>query len=449
MADEHAIARPSGPLKGRVQIPGDKSISHRALILSALAEGESEILGLLESADVLATLSAVRALGAEAIRVGEARWLVVGSGGFSEPAEIIDCGNSGTGARLLMGAVAGFDIACAFTGDASLIERPMMRVLRPLSAMGARWIGRKGGRLPIMLAGGGLKGIRYVVPEASAQVKSAILLAGLRAAGETVVIEKRATRDHTERMLAAFGVVVETVEADPETCEGGRVLRLAGAQRLLGTRIEAPADPSSAAFPLVAALVTPGSEVTCEGVLLNPSRTGLFETLIEMGADLSITGRREVGGEEAGDVTARASALRGVAVRAARAPSMIDEYPILAVAAAFASGATVMEGIRELRVKESDRLAAMAALLGENGVAVEAGEDRLEVVGGGNAPPGGGGIVKSHGDHRIAMSALILGLAAREPVATDGAAMIATSFPGFGELMRGLGADIAIEDGRT
>jgi 3-phosphoshikimate 1-carboxyvinyltransferase len=432
-------ARPGRPLRGGVRAPGDKSISHRALILGAMARGVTEIEGLLEGADVLATAEAMRAFGAEVERLGEGRWRVTGAGGFREPGEVIDCGNAGTGVRLIMGAAAGFDLSASFTGDASLRGRPMMRVLAPLGEMGARWLCRDGGRLPLTLRGGGLTGLRYVLPVPSAQVKSAVLLAGLHAAGVTEVVEPEATRDHTERMLRAFGATVD-VSDGPE----GRVIRLAGGQPLQGCAIRVPGDPSSAAFPLAAALITPGSAVTVEGVLLNPLRTGLFTTLIEMGAELVIENERLEGGEPVGDVTARYSALRGVDVPPERAPAMIDEYPILAVVAAFAAGRTAMRGIGEMRVKESDRVALTAAGLAACGVGVEEEPEALTVIGAarGNHPIRGGATVATHGDHRIAMSHLVLGLAAEGAVSVDEPGMIATSFPGFVELMRGLGADI-------
>jgi 3-phosphoshikimate 1-carboxyvinyltransferase len=422
-----------------VRAPGDKSISHRALILGALAEGETRIEGLLEGDDVIRTAEAMALFGALVTREGEGLWRVEGHGRFLEPEAVVDCGNSGTGARLIMGAAAGFAITACFTGDPSLRGRPMMRILRPLSQMGATYLCREGGRLPLSLKGGGLSAISYRLPEPSAQVKSAVLLAGLNAAGITEVIEPEATRDHTERMLRAFGGEVEVRdEAD------GRHIRLAGGQRLVGAPIRVPGDPSSAAFPLVAALITPGSKVTVEGVLLNPLRTGLFVTLREMGADLTIENAREAGGEQVGDVTARHSALKGVEVPAERAPSMIDEYPILAVAAAYAEGPTHMRGIGELRVKESDRIAMMAAGLAACGVGVEEEPEGLVVAGtaGANHRVAGGGLVRTHGDHRIAMSHLILGLGAEKAVAVDEPGMIATSFPGFGALMAGLGAEI-------
>ncbi len=439
MAPATLTARPGSPLKGRVKAPGDKSISHRALILGALAWGETFIEGLLEGDDVLATARAMAAFGARVEPLGEGRWRVGGAGGLTEPADIIDCGNSGTGVRLIMGAAAGFPLSVAFTGDASLRGRPMMRVLRPLSEMGATYVCRAGGRLPLALKGGSLKTIAYRLPEPSAQVKSAVLLAGLNGEGMTEVVEPQATRDHTERMLRAFGAEVG-VEDRPD----GRHVRLAGGQALSGCAIRVPGDPSSAAFPLVAALITPGSEVTVEGVLLNPLRTGLFKTLTEMGADLTVANAREDGGEQVGDVTARYGPLKGVDVPPERAPSMIDEYPILAVAAAFAEGETQMRGLAELIVKESDRLALTVQGLSACGVMVEQEADAMKVRGAarGNHRVRGGACIATHGDHRIAMAHLMLGLAAEQAVSVDEPGMIATSFPGFSELMRGLGAEI-------
>jgi 3-phosphoshikimate 1-carboxyvinyltransferase len=440
MAQAGLTARPGGPLRGRIRAPGDKSISHRALILGALASGETRIEGLLEGDDVLRTAAAMGAFGAQVRREGDGCWRVVGAGGFAEPADVVDCGNAGTGVRLIMGAAAGFPLTATFTGDASLRRRPMLRIVRPLSQMGATYLCRDGGRLPLTLKGGGLAAITYRPPEPSAQVKSAVLLAGLNADGVTEVIEAEATRDHTERMLRAFGAEVDVRDADD-----GRHIRLAGGQKLTGAEIRVPGDPSSAAFPLVAALITPGSAVTVEGVLLNPLRTGLFITLTQMGADLTIENERNEGGERVGDVTARYSPLKGVDVPAERAPSMIDEYPILAVAAAYAEGATYMRGIGELRVKESDRIAMMAAGLTACGVGVEEEPEGLVVTGTARAnhKVAGGGFVRTHGDHRIAMSHLILGLGAEAPVAVDEPGMIATSFPGFNALMAGLGAEIA------
>ena len=437
---EGLTARPGGPLVGRARPPGDKSISHRALILGALAHGETRIEGLLEGEDVVRTAEAMGEFGALVTREAEGRWRVRGHGALAEPEAVIDCGNSGTGVRLIMGAAAGFAIVSAFTGDQSLRGRPMMRILRPLGQMGATWLAREGGRLPLSLRGGELSAISYRPPEPSAQVKSAVLLAGLNAAGVTEVVEAEATRDHTERMLRAFGG-----EVGVEDAADGRHIRVAGGQRLVGARVRVPGDPSSAAFPLVAALITPGSEVTVEDVLLNPLRAGLFVTLQEMGADLVIENEREDGGERVGDVTARYSALKGVEVPPQRAPSMIDEYPILAVAAACADGPTMMRGIGELRVKESDRIAMMAQGLAACGVGVEEEPEGLIVAGTARANHrvAGGGLVRTHGDHRIAMSHLILGLGAQAPVAVDEPGMIATSFPGFNALMAGLGAEIA------
>ena len=441
MAQAAMTALPGAPLKGAAKAPGDKSISHRALILGAMASGLTEIHGLLEGEDVRRTAGAMSAFGAGVERLGEGHWRVEGRGGLAEPDDVIDCGNAGTGARLIMGAAAGFALNASFTGDASLRKRPMMRVLNPLGQMGARWICRQGGRLPLTLRGGGLNGLSYRLPEPSAQVKSAVLLAGLHARGATQVIEPEATRDHTERMLRAFGVRVEVRDE-----AGERIIRLEPGQSLTGCEVQVPGDPSSAAFPLVAALITPGSEVTVEGVLLNPLRTGLFETLIEMGADLSISNTRDSGGEQVGDITARHSALRGVVVPADRAPSMIDEYPILAVAAAFAEGPTRMLGLGELIVKESDRLTLTSVGLRACGVGVgverEAAEMTIVGTARGNHPVKGGADVVTHGDHRIAMAHLVLGLASQAAVRVDEPGMIATSFPGFVDLMAGLGAQI-------
>ncbi len=440
MTSAGLTAKRGGPLRGRVRAPGDKSISHRALIFGALATGTTQIEGLLEGDDVLRTAQAMRAFGATVTHLGPGAWRVDGQGGFSEPDDVIDCGNAGTGVRLIMGAAAGFAISATFTGDASLRGRPMNRVMKPLREMGARFSGRSGGRLPLTLQGGSLKRIDYRLPEPSAQVKSAVLLAGLHADGGAGVVEPEATRDHTERMLRAFGAVVHV-----EDRGGERHIDLPGGQTLTGTKIVVPGDPSSAAFPLVAALITPGSEVTVEGVLLNSLRTGLFTTLQEMGADLVISNLRDEGGEQVGDVTAKYSAMRGVEVPPERAPSMIDEYPILAVAAAFADGPTHMRGIGEMRVKESDRIALMAAGLSACGIGVEEEPEGLIVVGAarGNHPAAGGASVVTKGDHRIAMSHLVMGLASDDAVSVDEPGMIATSFPGFVEMMRGLGGELA------
>ncbi len=433
------LASPGAPLRGDIRAPGDKSISHRALILGAMARGTTRITGLLASADVLHTAQAMRLFGATISQWSESDWRVEGAENLREPGDVVDCGNAGTGVRLIMGAAAGSLLSATFTGDSSLRGRPMMRVLAPLGQMGAKWFCREGGRLPLTLRGGGLEGVSYRLPQPSAQVKSAVLLAGLNAGGVTTVVEPWRTRDHTERMLRAFGANVTVAE-----CEQGRAITIVGGQRLSGADVRVPGDPSSAAFPLVAALITPGSEVRVRGVLLNSLRTGLFETLAEMGADLTISDRRIDGDEEVGDVTARYCQLTGVTAPPERAAAMIDEYPILAVAAAFARGPTVMRGIGELRVKESDRIAAMAAALSASGVIVEEEPDGLLVMGtsGDNQHVPGGASITTHGDHRVAMSNLVLGLAARAPVRVDEAAMIATSFPGFVELMTGLGADL-------
>jgi 3-phosphoshikimate 1-carboxyvinyltransferase len=433
-------ARRGGPLKGRVRVPGDKSISHRALIIGALTVGETKISGLLEGDDVLRTAGALRALGAQVERSGEGAWLVrgVGVGGFAPPATALDFGNSGTGCRLMLGAVAGCPVTATFDGDASLRKRPMRRVLEPLERIGAQALTPNDGRLPLTLAGARAPiPIVFESPVPSAQLKSAVLLAGLAAPGETIVVEAEPTRDHTEKMLAPFGAQLR-VEASGEN---GRRIALVGQPELAPQPVRVPADPSSAAFPLVAALITPGSDVILDGVMLNPLRTGLFATLIEMGARIEKLDIRNEGGEEVADLRVYAGPLRGVEVPAARAPAMIDEYPVLAVAAAFAEGTTVMRGLAELRVKESDRLAATAALLRANGIAAEITGDDLIVHGKGRAP--GGGFVATHMDHRIAMAALVMGLASEKPVAVDDTAFIATSFPGFAELMRSLGADLS------
>ena len=432
-------ARPSGPLRGDADVPGDKSVSHRALILGALAVGETRVTGLLEGEDVLATAEAMRAFGAEVIRTGEGAWSVHGRGvgGWAEPDRVVDCGNSGTGVRLIMGAMATTPIAACFTGDSSLNGRPMGRVTEPLSLFGARAFGREGGRLPLVLLGArDPVPVRYALPVASAQVKSAVLLAGLGAPGETVVIEAEATRDHTERMLAGFGAALEVGE------EGGRrAIALRGQPELRRQAVAVPRDPSSAAFPVCAALVVPGSEVRVPGIGLNPTRAGLYETLQEMGADLLFENRRLEGGEPAADLRARFSdGMRGVEVPPGRAASMIDEYPILAVVAANAEGPTIMRGVKELRVKESDRIDAMATGLRALGVEVEEGEDWWVVHGRGPGSVRGGATVEARLDHRVAMSLLIAGMASEQGVTVDDAGPIATSFPLFEGLMTGLGA---------
>lgn len=424
-------------LAGSATVPGDKSISHRALILGALAVGRTVVTGLLEGDDVLRTAEAMRRLGATVTRLGTGHWQVdgVGVGALVEPADVLDMGNSGTGARLLMGVVAGHPITAVFTGDASLNKRPMARVTEPLARMGAAFVGRAGNKLPMAVVGARAPmPIEYRLPVASAQVKSAILLAGLNAPGETIVIEPEPTRDHSERLLGHFGATVKIVDLP----DGSRRVSLRGQPELVAAPVVVPGDPSSAAFPLVAALVVPGSDIIITNVGLNPLRVGLLDTLIEMGAQIEYLNRRNAGGEPVADLRVRHSALKGVDVPAARAPSMIDEYPVLAVAAAFATGTTRMNGLAELRVKESDRLAAVSAGLSANGVAHEAGPDTLTVFGKGAAA--GGGTVATHMDHRIAMSFLIMGLAAQQPVTVDDDHMIDTSFPGFAALMEGLGA---------
>ncbi|OJU13564.1 MAG: 3-phosphoshikimate 1-carboxyvinyltransferase [Caulobacterales bacterium 68-7] len=435
-------AKRSGALNGVVRAPGDKSISHRSMILGALASGTTTVEGLLEGDDVRRTAAAMAAFGARVERESEGRWRIEGFGGFTEPTDVVDCGNAGTGVRLIMGAAAGFPLCATFTGDSSLRGRPMGRVLEPLARMGATWMGRDKGRLPLTLKGGNLRGFSYRLPMASAQVKSAVLLAGLHAEGGVEVIEPERSRDHTELMLTAFGAKLEIADVAGANGHTGRSVRLPAGQKLTGTHVPVPGDPSSAAFPIVAGLVVPGSEVTVEGVLLNSLRTGLFDTLVEMGADLTIKNERIAGGERVGDIVVRHSALKGVVVPPERAPSMIDEYPILAVAAAFAEGETVMRGIGEMRVKESDRIALMAAGLQACGVEVEEEPEGFTVRGAGKAPKGGA-TVTTHGDHRIAMSHLVLGLAAAEPVTVDEPGMIATSFPGFVDLMGRLGGDIS------
>ncbi|HEX3936905.1 MAG TPA: 3-phosphoshikimate 1-carboxyvinyltransferase [Xanthobacteraceae bacterium] len=432
-------ARRNGPLSGAVRVPGDKSISIRALILGALAVGATRIDGLLEGEDVLNTVKALQALGARVERSGERQWRIhgVGVGGFAEPANALDFGNSGTGCRLMLGAVAGCPITATFDGDASLRSRPMQRVLDPLQRIGARALASENGRLPLTLAGARDPiPIVFQPPVPSAQLKSATLLAGLSAPGETVVVEADATRDHTEKMLAHFGAEIRV-----EAAGGGRRITLTGQPELVPRPVTVPADPSSAAFPLVAALLVPGSDIILHGVMMNPLRTGLMTTLAEMGAAIETLESRNEGGEDVADLRIRAGGLRGVEVLAARAPSMIDEYPVLAVAASLAEGTTVMRGLKELRVKESDRLAATAALLRANGVDADIERDDLIVHGKGR--PAGGGAVATHMDHRIAMAAIVLGLASERPVQIDDGTFIATSFPGFVELMRGLGADLS------
>ncbi len=438
-------AAASGPLSGSVRVPGDKSISHRALILGALAVGETRIDGLLEGDDVLATAAVLRALGAEITRDIGASWRVhgVGVGGFAEPAGVLDHGNSGTGARLMMGAVATTPISATFTGDESLCRRPMRRVIEPLEMFGAEFHAREGGRLPLTLRGARMAmPVTYRLPVASAQVKSAVLLAGLNAPGRTTVLEAEATRDHTERMLRHFGATVTREAAD----HGLTAIHIEGRPELAPQHVRVPSDPSSAAFPLVAALIVPGSNLRLEGVMLNPTRTGLINVLKRMGGDIVIENSREESGELIGDVVVRASTLKGIDVEPEIAPSMIDEYPILAVAAAFAEGRTTMHGLAELRVKESDRLAAIADGLTRCGAKIAIGDDWLSVEGGGATSLPGGSAVATHMDHRIAMAFLIAGLASKAPIKVDDTRFVATSFPTFVPMMRQLGALLRLDN---
>lgn len=443
-------ARRSPALSGSVRVPGDKSISHRSLMFGGLAAGETRVTGLLEGEDVIRTAGAMRAMGAQ-IEKKDAEWVIhgVGNGCLLEPAEPMDFGNAGTGVRLTMGLVGSYDMSSTFIGDASLSKRPMGRVLDPLRQIGTQVLdAAPGDRLPLTMRGPARPvPITYRVPVASAQVKSAVLLAGLNTPGITTVIEPVMTRDHTERMLKGFGAELE-VETDSE---GVRHIRLEGRGKLTGRTIAVPGDPSSAAFPIVAALLVPGSDVTIENVLMNPTRTGLITTLQEMGGSIELMNPRSAGGEDVADIRVRHSDMKGITVPPERAPSMIDEYPVLAVAAAFAEGETVMDGLEELRVKESDRLAAVARGLEANGVDCTEGKALLTVRG----RPGGkgyggtavGNAVETHLDHRIAMAFLVMGLAAENPVTVDDSGIIATSFPEFQSLMAGLGAMIEATEG--
>jgi 3-phosphoshikimate 1-carboxyvinyltransferase len=422
-------------LAGVVRVPGDKSISHRALMLGALATGRTRVTGLLEGEDVLNTAKALQALGCP-IRKDGAAWEVLGRGvgGLEEPAGPLDFGNSGTGVRLMLGVIAGHGMIVRLVGDASLSSRPMGRVLKPLERMGLEVLDKGKDTLPLQVRGtADLIPIEYQLPVASAQIKSAVLIAGLHASGETTVIEPAATRDHTERMLGYFGAQVSATKR-----QGLRAVSVRGDAELAGRNVKVPGDPSSAAFLVAAALIVPGSEVTVEGVLVNPTRTGFYTSLREMGADVAFTEERIEGGEPVADIRVRHSRLKGVRVPPERAPSMIDEYPVLACLAAYADGETRMEGLAELKVKESDRLAATAAGLAASGVATRVDGDTLIVEGGRGVP--GGGLVATHLDHRIAMAFLTLGLGADRPVTVDDAGMIATSFPEFRPLMEGLGA---------
>lgn len=436
-----AKASKSSALSGKIRIPGDKSISHRALMFGSLANGQTRITGLLEGEDVLHTAQAMQAMGAK-IQKEKDVWLIHGTGNgcMLEAEQPLDFGNAGTGARLTMGLVGSYAMKTSFIGDASLSKRPMGRILDPLRLMGVQVEASEGDRLPLTLWGAVTPNpITYRVPMASAQVKSAVLLAGLNTPGITTVIEPVMTRDHTEKMLVGFGADLE-VETD---AEGVRYIHLQGQGELEGQNIDVPGDPSSAAFPLVAALIVEGSDITIENVLLNPTRTGLIQTLIEMGADITFLNERQTGGEDVADIRVRFSHLKGIKVPKERAPSMIDEYPILAVAAAFAEGQTIMEGIEELRVKESDRLSAVANGLKANGVECTEGKDFLIVTGSPEGKLLGGGTVTTHLDHRIAMSFLVFGLGSEKPVTIDDHRMIATSFPEFMDLMAKLGAEIA------
>jgi len=442
-----ATARRSSPLSGRVRVPGDKSISHRSFMFGGLASGETRITGLLEGEDVMRTGAAMKAMGAH-IEKKDGEWIIrgTGNGALLQPEGPLDFGNAGTGSRLTMGLVGTYDMETTFIGDASLSGRPMGRVLDPLRQMGVQVLkAAPGDRMPITLRGPKHAApVTYRVPMASAQVKSAVLLAGLNTPGITTVIEPVMTRDHTEKMLKGFGANI-SVETDER---GVRHIFIEGQGRLAGQVIAVPGDPSSAGFPLVAALIVPGSDIVIENVLMNPTRTGLLLTLQEMGGLIDVLNPRNEGGEDVADLRVRASDLKGVVVPPERAPSMIDEYPVLAVAASFAEGETLMQGLEELRVKESDRLAAVAAGLKRNGVDCTEGEASLAVRG----VPGGKGLgavgeaaVETHLDHRIAMSFLVMGLAAEKPVIVDDATMIATSFPEFMGLMNALGAEIEEE----
>jgi len=434
-------SRPCGPLTGEARVPGDKSISHRSLILGALSVGETRITGLLEGEDVLDTAKAMRAFGATVTDHGNGEWSVngVGVGGFAEPDGVIDCGNSGTGVRLIMGVMATSPITATFTGDASLNSRPMGRVTDPLALFGTQAVGRSGGRLPMTLVGAADPvPVTYTTPVPSAQVKSAVLFAGLNAPGETVVIEKEATRDHTERMLAGFGADITVEDTD-----AGRKITLKGQPELTAQTIVVPRDPSSAAFPVCAAIITQGSDVLVPNIGLNPTRAGLFTTLQEMGADLTYENMREEGGEPVADLRAKFSPdLHGIAVPPARAASMIDEYPVLSVVASFANGVTDMQGVKELRVKESDRIDAMAKGLRAAGVAVDEGDDWWRVTGLGHGNVPGGVTVASVLDHRIAMAFMVMGMATEKPMTVDDGNPISTSFPIFETLMGDLGAQL-------
>lgn len=435
-------SRKSAGLHGTANVPGDKSVSHRSLILGALSVGQTKIHGLLEGQDALDTAKAMTAFGAIVENPAPGYWTVdgVGVGGFAEPEDVIDCGNAGTGVRLIMGAMATTPIAATFSGDASLRSRPMGRITEPLALFGAQSYGRAKGRLPLTIIGAeNPVPVQYTSPHASAQIKSAVLLAGLNAPGETVLTEGTKSRDHTERMLAGFGAEVHTEET-----ADGFTTTLVGQPELMAQEITVPRDPSSAAFPVCAALIVEDSEILVPNIGLNPTRAGLFQTLIDMGADLTYENERIEGGEPMADLRVKHGPLKGIEVPPERAASMIDEYPILSVVAAFAEGKTTMRGIAELRVKECDRIDAMVQGLKANGVTIEEGPDYMIVEGRGGSVKGGGN-AKTYLDHRIAMSFLCLGMASDAPVSIDDGGAIATSFPIFEDLMTGLGADIARE----
>lgn len=438
-----AASPADGPLRGILRVPGDKSVSHRALMFGALARGTTTIDGLLEGEDILATAEAMRQLGAK-IEKQDQLWRVtgVGMGNFKAPAADLDFGNAGTGVRLCMGLVGSCDFVTRFTGDASLKSRPMNRVLEPLKSIGVEVVEEQDGKLPIAIRGPRQpKPISYRVPMASAQVKSCVLLAALGIKGKTTVIEPVPTRDHTEKMLKGFGADLTITPMD----DGGLLIEIEGQPDLVGQDVVVPGDPSSAGFPLVAALLVPGSDITIENVMMNPTRTGLLVTLLEMGGDIEVLNERETGGEMIADLRVRHSKLKGVTVPPERAASMIDEYPVLAIAAAYASGTTKMLGVHEMRVKESDRLSAVAAGLLANGVQCEEGTDYLYVTGMANVP--GGGIVETHLDHRIAMAFLVMGMASDMPVIVDDSTMIATSFPQFTDDFIRLGAALSAAPG--
>ena len=435
----------SSSLKGVVSIPGDKSISHRSLILGALAIGQTRITGLLEGQDVLDTAKAMVAFGAVVEKNDQSEWLVdgVGVGGFAEPSTVVDCGNSGTGVRLIIGAMSTTPINATFTGDHSLNSRPMERVTNPLSKFGVTTFGRSKGRLPMTVIGARSPiPVKYDVPVPSAQVKSALLLAALNAPGETIITEKETTRDHTERMLSSFGADISV-----ENISNRRSIKLCGHSELNGQNICVPSDPSSAAFPICAAIIVEGSDILVPNITLNETRAGLYKTLIEMGANLSFENEREESGEPVADIRACFSPdLKGVEVPPERAASMIDEYPILSVVAANATGKTIMRGVKELRVKESDRIDVMAKGLRANGVFVDEGEDWWAVKGNGMGSVKGGSICQTFLDHRIAMSFLVLGLSSQNYVEIDDCLPIKTSFPNFIELMLEIGANMEVRD---